>query len=79
MEDSLKHVSDFLTYFVPEKYIGNTKALVKENAASLKKFYRCMADHGLIKAADLDAEKEWIEEAIEDGGRSYRLIRSQCF
>ena len=74
MEQALKEVSSFLTYFVPGKYIGNTKNLVRKNATSLKKFYSCMVDHGYISKSIFEAEQEWINEAADDAGKTYKTL-----
>lgn len=77
LEESLDEADYFLSMFIPEKYIGNTKNLVKENAASIKKFYMCMIKHGLLDKAAYEKRKSFIEDAAKDAGRSYRAFRRE--
>jgi site-specific recombinase XerD len=44
----------------------SSKASIKANAASLKKFYAFMAERGLVKPEELDALKQQIKEELPD-------------
>lgn len=42
----------FLGYFFIHKCMWSTPANIKTTAASIKKFYKCMLDHGYIQKSD---------------------------
>lgn len=73
MEDGCTLVDDFLGYFFIKKCMWSTPATIKENIASLKKFYKCMLDNKLIAQESYDAllaiikecKDEWIETCEE--------------
>lgn len=79
MQEAVREVSGFLSYFIPDKYIGSTKNLIRENGTSLRKFYRCMAKHGYITEDAFRRVSEDISEAIADGGREHRLFVKEFF
>ena len=64
---------DFLGYFFIRKCLWSSPTSIKQNAASFKKFYKCMLELGHIEQADYDALladiKEgmpiWLEECAE--------------
>ena len=71
MEDSASAVNSFLCWYIPEKYIGNTKNLIKENATSLRKFFKCMVRHGYLSEEIYRKISAEISEAVSDCGRDY--------
>ena len=55
---------DFLGYFFIRKCMWSTPSTIKQNAASFKKFYKCMLAHGHIEQADYDALLADIKEGM---------------
>ena len=54
MEDGVSRVDDFLGYFFIRKCMWSTPGTIKSTTASIKKFYKCMADNGRIPKDDYD-------------------------
>lgn len=54
MEDGLGMLDLFLGDFFIRKCMWSTPGNIKTTAASIKKFYKCMLDHGKIKKKDYD-------------------------
>lgn len=52
MEDGTDAVYDFLRDWFPRKCLWASATSVKETAASLKKFYQCMNEHGYVSEDD---------------------------
>ena len=63
IEDGLSRVWDFLDDYYLRKCAG-TEGTRKEMAASIKKFYRCMKDHGKISETSFDILCDDIKEII---------------
>ena len=63
MEDGVAGLDGFFDFFI-RKCAWSTPASVKGMAASLKKFYQCMAAHGKIDQEDLDFLKDEIKEGV---------------
>lgn len=61
-----RYVDEFFGYFFIHKCMWSTPATIKSTAASLKKFYRCMAEEGHISQADYKALCDTIKEGMED-------------
>ena len=59
-------VGEFLGDWFIYKAAWSSKASIKANAASLKKFYAFMAERGLVKPEELDALKQQIKEELPD-------------
>lgn len=57
-------VSMFLGYWFIRKAMWASKASIKSNAASLKKFYAYLCEQGLVSKEDLDELKETIKEEM---------------
>lgn len=72
-------VGDFLGSFIPDKYIGNTKNLIKENAATLRGFYQSMRDCGYISQSMFTRISENISEEVADGGQNYAAFVKEYF
>ena len=60
------HVGAFLGYWFIRKATWASKAAIKENAASLKKFYRFMSETGKILDGTLGDLKVLIKEEMPD-------------
>ena len=65
MEEGVTMLGDFLGDFLIRKCMWSTPATVKTTAASLKKFYKCMAEHGKIEKKDYDYVCRDIKESME--------------
>jgi len=59
-------VSMFLGYWFIKKAMWASKASIKSNAASLKKFYTYLYERGLVDKEDLDSLKEIIKEELPE-------------
>ena len=64
--DGVRELPGFLGDFFVRKCMWATRASVKETAASIKKFYKCMRDNGLIQKAEYDHLCETIKENLAD-------------
>lgn len=64
MEEGVTMIGDFLGDFFIRKCMWSTPATVKTTAASLKKFYKSMADHGKIEKKDYDYVCRDIKESM---------------
>lgn len=49
MEQGVTHVDSFLGYYFIRKCMWSTPSTIKSTAASIKKFYKSMMEHGFIK------------------------------
>lgn len=65
MEEGVTMLGDFLGDFFIRKCMWSTPATVKTTSASLKKFYKSMADHGKIEKKDYDYVCRDIKESME--------------
>jgi len=59
-------VNEFLGDFFIRKCMWSTPGTIKSTAASLKKFYKCMADHGEVEQDDYRYLCEIIKDNMED-------------
>lgn len=59
-------VGGFLGYWFPHKAMWASRAAIKSNAASFKKFYTFMNERGLVTDDDLQELKEEIKECLPD-------------
>lgn len=59
MEEGYDQLDDFLGNFFIRKCMWSTPATIKSTAASIKKFYKCMLEHGFV-------DKEAYEELCSD-------------
>ncbi len=66
IEDGCHYVGDFLGYFLIRKCAWSTPATIRQNAASLKKFYRCMLERGQVGQQAYDELLATIEEDMDD-------------
>lgn len=71
MESGVGFIGIFMTLFFIPKCMWSTGNAVKQTAVSIRKFYKCMAEHHLISEEDyqdvVDKIKrdkdDWVEEA----------------
>lgn len=54
MEDGVWKIDDFLGFFFIRKCMWSTPGTIKSTAASIKKFYKSMLNHGKIDKEDYD-------------------------
>ncbi len=54
IEEGCCRVDDFLGYFFIRKCMWSTPATIRQNAASFKKFYKCMLEKGHITQGSSD-------------------------
>ena len=54
MSDGVSMLDMFLGYFFIRKCMWSTPGTIKSTAASIKKFYKCMADHGIVDVSDYE-------------------------
>ncbi len=65
MKDGIDYVDEFLGEFFIRKCMWSTPATIKGNAASLKKFYKCMADYGEVGMDEYKYLCELIRDNME--------------
>jgi site-specific recombinase XerD len=65
-QNGLFSVSRFLGYWFIKKAMWASKASIKSNAASLKKFYTYLYERGLVDKEDLDSLKKTIKEEMPE-------------
>jgi len=64
--EGASHISMFLGYWFIRKAMWGSPSAIRENAASLKKFYTFMREQGHIDADDLQELKETIKEEMPE-------------
>ena len=64
LEDGVGMVDMFLGYFFIRKCMWSTPSTIRSNAASIKKFYKCMMENGKIRKEDYDLLLEDIKDGI---------------
>jgi site-specific recombinase XerD len=77
--DGLNHAVDgidamhgFFDWFFPRKAMWSGAAAVRENVASLKKFYKFMAEAGLVTAADYVQLLHEVKEGLPEWMAHYK-------
>lgn len=65
-KDGVLHIGEFLGYWFIKKAMWSSVAQIKNNAASLKKFYTFMHQKGQIDHNDLDELKAIIKEEMPE-------------
>jgi site-specific recombinase XerD len=65
-KEGATHISMFLGYWFIRKAMWASPSAIRENAASLKKFYTFMHEQGHIDADDLQDLKETIKEEMPE-------------
>lgn len=66
VEDGVSMIDMFLGYFFIRKCMWSTPSTIRSNAASLKKFYKCMLEIGKIEKEDYDYMCEDIKERMPE-------------
>ena len=66
MEYGLGKIDEFLGEFFIRKCMWSSQATIKSTAASIKKFYKCMLDHGKIEKGDYKFFCETVKVGMED-------------
>lgn len=64
VEEGVWKVDDFLGYFFIRKCMWSTPGTIKSTAASIKRFYKCMLDNGMIQKLDFVYLSETIKEGL---------------
>ena len=64
MDEGVYMIDMFLGYYFIRKCMWSTPASIKSTAASIKKFYKCMLDHGKIEKEDYDSLCSEIKERM---------------
>ena len=54
MEHGMQRIDSFLGYFFIRKCMWSTPESIKTTAASIKKFYKSMLNHGIVKKDDYE-------------------------
>lgn len=65
MESGVDYIDSFLGYYFIRKCMWSTPSTIKSNAASIKKFYKSMMDHGIIAKESYEHLCSVIKENIE--------------
>ena len=66
MADGVGMVGEFLGDWFIRKAMWSTPATIRQNAASLKKFYKCMLEKGYIKQSELDYLLQDIKQGLDE-------------
>ena len=65
-EEGVEMIGSFLGYFFIYKCMWSTPASIKSTAASIKKFYKSMLDHGYIEKGAYEYFCNVIKENMEE-------------
>ena len=65
MEDGITELDMFLGFFFIRKCMWSTPGTIESTAASIKKFYKCMLNHGKISKDDYAYLCDDIKENME--------------
>jgi hypothetical protein len=66
MKQGCYQLDNYFGYFYIRKCLWSTPNNIKTTAASLKKFYRCMLENGMIESEDYEDLCETIKENMEE-------------
>ena len=66
IQEGTEHLDDFLGYWFIRKAMWSSPATVQQTAASLKKFYTCMAQKGHVSQEALAEVLETIKEGLPE-------------
>lgn len=64
-EYGIKKISDYLGNFFIRKCMWSTPETIRQTAASIKKFYKCMLDHGKIDKTDYNLLCNIIKDEMD--------------
>ena len=65
MEEGISMLDEYLGNFFIRKCMWSAPANIKTNAASIKKFYKCMLDHEKIEKEDYEILCSCIKDSME--------------
>ena len=73
-KDGASLLNGFFNWFFPRKAMWSSKASTKETVASLKKFYKCLAEAKIVEVADYQfllseikhEMSEWLENYSDE-------------
>ena len=65
MEEGISMLDEYLGNFFIRKCMWSTPANIKTNATSIKKFYKCMLEHGKIEKEDSEILCSCIKDSLE--------------
>ncbi|MBQ9009873.1 MAG: recombinase [Clostridia bacterium] len=65
MQDGMNCMYGFFSFFI-RKCLWSTPATVKKQGASLKKFYKCMMEHGFIEKVDYNEFASNLKELLPE-------------
>lgn len=65
MEEGISMLDEYLGNFFIRKCMWSTPANIKTNATSIKKFYKCMLEHGKIEKEDYEILCSCIKDSLE--------------
>lgn len=83
MEDGIEEIGSYLGDWFIRKCLWSSKSTIKENAASIKKFYKCMSELNYITKEDYeslcwiikDNMEIWLESMDDyDSGTFFNLF-----
>ncbi|MBD5466157.1 MAG: recombinase [Lachnospiraceae bacterium] len=78
MENGVSMIDMFLGYFFIRKCTWSTPQTIKGTAASIKKFYKCMLDHGRIPKIDYDFLCSEIRDNMEQWQADCAMYNDPC-
>ncbi len=53
-EHGVSRIDDYLGYYFIRRFMWSTPGTIRSAATGIKKFYKCMLDHGKIRKEDYD-------------------------
>ncbi|MES9858091.1 MAG: hypothetical protein ABW166_16040 [Sedimenticola sp.] len=65
-KEGVSSINGFFDYFFPRKAMWSSKASTRETVASLKKFYKCLAEIGLMEEFDYRFLLSEVKQNKED-------------
>lgn len=78
MEQGCINIDMFLGYFFIHKCMWSTPGNIKTTAASIKKFYKCMSEHGYVDKADYNYLCSEIKENLVEWQEDCAKFNSGC-
>lgn len=66
MEDGINMAYSFLNDWFIRKCLYASKTSIMENAASIKKFYKCMSELGYVKETDYEELAKEINDNVDE-------------
>ena len=78
MASGVERLSEFADFFI-RKCMWSTPSSVKTTFASLKKFYKCMLEHGNVSPEEFETLKEDIQFNLEDWQEECRVYNEKGY